>query len=276
MAVAAAVEPGAGLAHPQAQPGVTALSGQVLAVDGLPLSGVEVSIDGTAAKGQTDSTGRFLLTGVPSGHQIMVIEGDHVAGGKRYGDYEAGVQLTAHRTTMLDYTIWLTPLDPAGDQAIPSPTRHETRIKTSQIPGLEVRIPAGTVITDAHGAAVRKLNITAIPVDRPPSRCHHSSQVPLYFTVQPGRAYHEQARADHLSRTGATSRPAQRVPFWNYEQTAAAGTSTAPEPSAPNGKQVIPDPSTPGLGVHGRDDLRNTKTTREKGQAKAPGRRRPS
>src|SRR5467141_2121965 len=48
----------------QAEPGVTAFSGQVLKVNGQPLANVTIQIDEHAVR--TDSTGRFLLAGVPS------------------------------------------------------------------------------------------------------------------------------------------------------------------------------------------------------------------
>ena len=75
---------------------------------------------------------------------MLVVEGESVPGHERYGTYEVGIDLTAHKTTILPYTIWLTPLNPAGDHNIASPTPRETRLTTPQIPGLEVRLPKGT------------------------------------------------------------------------------------------------------------------------------------
>ncbi len=80
-------------------------------------------------------------------------------------------------------------IDTANAVKIESPTRRETVITTPRMPGLELHLPPGTVITDDHGKPVRELSITPIPVDRPPFPLPVGVQVPLYFTIQPGGAY---------------------------------------------------------------------------------------
>jgi hypothetical protein len=61
---------------------------------------------------------------------------------------------------------------PAPDVAyavtIPSPTTTETILRMPPIPGLEVRLPTGTVIRDSDGQVVGELMITEIPIGRPP------------------------------------------------------------------------------------------------------------
>ncbi len=225
----------------QGPEGETALAGQVLALDGLPLAGVRLSVEGTYAATESDSGGRFLLSGLPAGHQVLVIEGDTVPGHESYGTYETGVELAAGRTTVLQYTIWLTPLDRAGDHRIASPTTHEVRLTTPQIPGLEVRLPAGSVITAADGKVVHDLNITAVPVDRPPFPLPGFVSVPVYFTVQPGRAYVSKGAQivypnwDHLP-------PGQRVDFWDYDADKRGWYVYGEGTVTPDGRQVMPDP----------------------------------
>ncbi len=235
------VSPWVSLPRLQAFDGATALSGRVLAQNGLPLGGVRVAIEGTYLAATTDEAGRFLLSGAPAGHQVLVIEGESTRAHQRYGSYETGVQIKAGETTVLPYTIWLTPLDPAGDRDIVSPTTRETRITTPQIPGLEVRLPAGTVIHDAAGHVVRKLNITAIPVDRPPFPLPFFSEVPIYFTVQPGRAYLSKG-ARIVYPNYSHLRPGSRVDFWNYDPTGRGWYIYGQGTVTPNGKQVVPDP----------------------------------
>jgi RHS repeat-associated protein len=218
----------------------TALAGQALKLNGLPLAGLHVAVVGTYAGAVTDSSGRFLITGLPAGHQVLVVEGGTVAG-QRYGTFAMGVQLAAEKDTTLDAPIWMTPLDPAGDRTVASPTRRETRITTPQIPGLEVRLPAGTVIHDAAGKVVRQLNITAIPVDRPPFPLPFFSEVPIYFTVQPGRAYLSKG-AQIVYPNYAHLRPGARVDFWNYDPTGRGWYIYGQGTVTPNGKQVVPDP----------------------------------
>ncbi len=234
--------PWASLTQLQGQAGATALSGQVLAQNGLPLAGVRVAIEGTYVAARTDEAGRFLLSeAVPAGHQVLVVEGESPSRHERYGTYETGVDIAAHTTTVLPYTIWLTPLDPAGDRRVASPTRRETRITTPQIPGLEVRLPAGTVIHDSAGKVMRQLNITAIPVDRPPFPLPFFSEVPIYFTVQPGRAYLSKG-AQIIYPNYTHLRPGARVDFWNYDPTGRGWYIYGQGTVTQNGKQVVPDP----------------------------------
>jgi RHS repeat-associated protein len=225
----------------QGAPGTTGLAGQALAISGLPLAGVRVSLEDSAVSTETDSAGRFLLAGVPSGHQVLVIDGETVPGNGRYGSYETGVELTEHETTTLNYTIWLTPLDKVGDKRIDSPTKRETRLTTPRVPGLEVRIPAGTVIEDDAGHIVKKLNISPIPVDRPPFPLPPFVSVPLYFTVQPGQAYLSKG-AQIVYPNWTHLPPGQRVDFWNYDPDDRGWYVYGHGSVTSDGKQVMPDP----------------------------------
>jgi len=233
--------PWAKVASLQAPYGVTALSGQVLKLNGLPLAGVHVSLEDTTASAMTDQAGRFLLAGdLTAGHHVLIVEGDSMPGGRRYGTYEVGVQLVASRTKILEYTIWLTPLDPVGDRHVDSPTKREVSLTTPQIPGLEVKIPAGSVITDASGHVVRKLNMTAIPVDRTPFPLPPFVSTPLYFTLQPGRAY--LSKGAQIVYPNVSHLPAgQRVPFWNYDADGRGWYIYGYGTVSPNDNQVVPD-----------------------------------
>ena len=230
------------LGIPPLQPAIetTALSGQALEVGGLPLAGMRVSIEGTQVAAETDEAGRFLLGGAPAGKQVLLIDGESVPG-KRYGTYEVAVELKEGETTELDYTIWLTPLDEAGDLHVASPTEHEASLKTPRIPGLEVKIPAGTTITDAAGREVTDLNITAIPVDRAPFPLPPFVAVPVYFTVQPGRAYLSKG-ARFVYPNWAGLAPGQRVDFWNYDPEDRGWYVYGRGTVTPDGEQVAPDP----------------------------------
>ncbi len=235
--------PWARIAPLEGLPGETAVSGQVLAQDGLPLVGVHVAIEGTYIAAQTDQAGRFILTGhVASGHHVLLVTGEGLPTGQRYGTYQIGLRITAHRTSILPYTIWLTPLDPAGNWHVDSPTTRETRLTTPQIPGLEIRIPAGSVITNRAGHIVQDLNITAIPVERPPFPLPAFVSIPLYFTAQPGATWLSKGAQIVYPNWGHQA-PGQHVDFWNYSPKQGwyvygMGTVT------PNGKQIMPDPGT--------------------------------
>jgi RHS repeat-associated protein len=174
----------------RAAPGVTAVAGQVLTLDGNPLANVTLAIEQQEVR--TDRTGRFLLTLTDSmqGHRGLEIEGETAnRGTRRYGFFEYGLTVAAGETTVLPFTIWMPRLDTAHEVVIPSPTTRETVITTPYVPGLEVHLPAGTVITGEDGKVVTRLGITPIPVDRPPFPLARNVNVPVYFTVQPGGAY---------------------------------------------------------------------------------------
>ena len=224
--------PWASLLPLQAHGGETALAGQSLTVDGRPLSGVSLSVEDTPATAKTDNTGRFLLTALPSGHHVLVVDGSTAGtAGHTFGRYEIGVDIHAGYTNVLDYTIWMTASIIPASCISAGPTAHETVLTNPKLPGLEVRIPAGTVLTDDKGKPVTTLSLTPVPVDRPPFPLPANVVTPLYFTVQPATTYlskgaqiiypnstHEPAGA--ASRSGTTTR------------TARAGTSTGKAPSA--------------------------------------------
>jgi hypothetical protein len=96
----------------QAKEGETALAGQTLMLDGKPLDNVTLRIGNSTA--QSDNTGRFLLTDIPSGHQVLTIDG-RTANRNRsvYGIFRVGVEIKQGKTTALEYTIWMSKLDVA-------------------------------------------------------------------------------------------------------------------------------------------------------------------
>jgi len=172
----------------RAAPGETALSGQVLKLNGWPLEHVTLEIDGR--KVHTDDTGRFLLRSLAPGHHVLWIDAttanhDDV----RYGVYEVGTTIHAGKTNVLNYTIWMTKLDMAYAVNIPSPTTGETVITNPNLPGLELHLPAGTVITDRYGKVEHQVGITPILLDKTPFPLPAGVVVPIYFTIQPGGAY---------------------------------------------------------------------------------------
>lgn len=170
----------------QAPNGETALAGQVLTLHGRALANVTISVGNEAV--QTDQTGRFLLTRLQPGKFVLSIDGATAQqGNRRYGFYQVQVNIEKHKTNVLTYTVWSSVLDTAGTINLPSPTLQETVLKSPNIPGLELRIPAGTVIRDHQGKVLTQLNMTAIPTDRPPFPIPGVG-VPVYFTIQPGGA----------------------------------------------------------------------------------------
>ena len=239
------------LAPLQAPPGVTAISGRVLTLDGRPLPDVTLAIDGDAST-RSDRTGRFLLVIKPEGpaRRVLKIDG-HTAnhGNRRYGFFEYGTTVTPGQTNVLPFTSWMPKLDRTHVVTIPSPTTSEIIVTTPYIPGLELHIPPATVIRGEDGKPVTEVGITPIPVDRPPFPLAKNVVVPVYFTVQPGSAYVQTSGA---GLKGAWlvypnyrhDSPGQRLQFFHYEPEVRGwyiygmGTVTA------NADQVQPDATT--------------------------------
>lgn len=228
------------------RPGTTSISGQALKLNGRPLANVAMSVGGRTAR--TNANGEFILTNVPSGHQVLVIDGSASGlGGRQYGRYEYGMTVEAGKINALPFTVWMTRLDTQDTMGVSSPTQAMTVLTSPHIPGLELRIPAGTVIRNAAGKVVTAINMTAIPTDQPPFPIP-PVPVPTYFTIQPGGAHLEGANgqvsqgAQLIYPNFSKAAPGTRIDFWNYDATAKGwyiygrGTVTA------DGKQVMPDP----------------------------------
>jgi YD repeat-containing protein len=231
-----------------APPGVTALAGQVLQLNGQPLQNVTLQIGNFRAR--SDATGRFLIINIPAGHQVMWIVGDSANhGGATYGIYEDGVDITVKQTNVLKYTIWMTALDTAHTVAIPSPTLSETVVSSPLLPGLELHLPAGTVIHDWYGKVVTQINITPIPVAQPPFPLPAGVQVPIYFTIQPGGAYLQGYDQSNKSAGARLFYPntyhlpaGARFDFWNYDADQKGWYVYGQGSVSPDTKQIVPDP----------------------------------
>jgi len=227
----------------QAPPGVTALAGQVLTLDGKPLRNVTLQISGAWVQTTTDQTGRFLLQPITRGHQVLRIDG-RTAGttAKIYGIFRVGVDVMGGQTDVLGYTIWMPKLDTEHAVNIASPTNTDVSATTPHIPGLELQLPAGTVIRGVDGETVTEVSITSIPVDRPPFPLPSGINVPVFFTTQPGGAQIIPPRARVIYPNYTNEAPGSRIDFWNYDPEDKGwyiygrGTVTA------DGKRVVPDP----------------------------------
>lgn len=206
----------------KAPDGVTAISGQLLRLNGQPLAGATLKAGDIETR--SDRSGRFLVEGTASGRVELVIDGRSAgSAGRIYGVFRVGVDVKAGATHILPYTSWMPRIDTANAMTIPSPTSAETIVRTPLIPGLEVRLPAGTVIRDIDRKVAREVSITPIPVDRPPFPLPAGVDVPIYFTIQPGGAYLEgvtsgwPAGARVIYPNYHALRPATEAEFWNYD-----------------------------------------------------------
>jgi YD repeat-containing protein len=239
----------------QAQAGVTALSGQVLDLKGEPLTNVtlQMGYGSKNIKVKTNDTGRFLIEYAEPGWSELMIDGRQGHNPKSqlddpkwgYGIFEYGLDITEGRTTVLPFTIWLPKIDVTSTATIPSPTTSEIVVTTPKISGLEVHIPADTVIYDYEWKVTNQLNITRIPQDRTPFPLPKGVVTPALFTIQPGGGYVRGSKGVSLvypNYTNIPLLPGTRLEFWHYDPGYQGwyvyGLGTVTE----EGRQVVPDP----------------------------------
>ncbi|NPC70708.1 type IV secretion protein Rhs [Corallococcus exiguus] len=228
----------------QAAPGVTALSGRVLRLNGKPLAGVRIVVRGVAT--MTDAQGRFLVEGLKPGGQTLEVNGQTAnRGAVRYGLFFMHVEIKEGITNPLGHTVWMTRLDPQGTVSIPSPTTEEVAVTTPAIPGLELRLPPGTVVRDRAGNLLTEINITPLPINQAPFPLPNL-EMPLYFTLQPGDARFEGlspgfsgAKLYYANYRGEL--PGAKANFWSYDANASGWFAYGLGSVSADGRQVIPE-----------------------------------
>jgi len=177
--------------NPSAAPGVTALVGQALKLNGQPLSGVTVSMGNQSTV--TDDNGEFLLTNIPSGEPpgqspVLQIDGRSASTvNTQYGRYFYQIHVKAGKVNGMRQPIWMVQLDTSHAIQLASPTTMDTVISNPLLPGLEVHLPAGAVIRDADGKIVTQVSLTPVPSDQLPFPMPYG-ELPVYYTLQPGGA----------------------------------------------------------------------------------------
>ncbi len=238
--------------------GITALSGETRTVAGKYLPDVTFTLDcgGKTAASKSDSVGRFLILSPGSGHCVLEMDGTTAhLDGEDYGRFFPGVDLIAGKTNILPYTVWMTPIDHAHEITIPSPTMTELVVTNPRLKGLELHIPAGTVIRDYNGTAVTRLGMTRIPVRRPPFPLPLNVPVPIYFTIQPGGSFVEVGGSRYTNGKGAQLiyPNAHRAPagtpfnFWDYDPEGRGWYTYGSGHVDKTRKSIVPDP---GVVIH--------------------------
>jgi RHS repeat-associated protein len=148
------------------RPGETALSGQVLRLNGEPLANVTFAIG--AVETRSDRTGRFLLRGVPTGRQGLLMDGSTAnTPGRTYGSFFPGVDIAAGKTTVLSWTVWMPVIDMAHAVELPVPTAGPMVVTSPRIPGLEVHIPGNVILQTSEGP-LTVMSLTRLSTERPP------------------------------------------------------------------------------------------------------------
>ncbi|WP_406730103.1 RHS repeat-associated core domain-containing protein [Streptomyces sp. NBC_01794] len=234
----------------RAPPGATVLTGRVLKLDGTALAKVTVSVGKKTTR--TDRTGRFLLAGISPDATTVVVDGSSANTRQRsYGRFDIRIHPVPGRSVDLSFPVWMTPLDTKHTLRFEAPARTDLVLKTPQIPGLEVRLPKGSVVRDEHGKTVTELGITAIPIDRPPFPLPDNGVVPVYFTVQPGGTYVFPKGAQVIYPNYTHEAPRTPVEFMDYDPRKKGWYVYGRGQVSADGRQVVPDAKTRVWAFHG-------------------------
>ena len=163
----------------------SSVAGQVKLIDGQAVSHVQITL-GTVIT-YTDAQGRFTLAGVPTGRQSIFVDGSTANHpGYEYGQFLVGVDVVRGGVTQLPYRMYLPRILARDKIELSSPTTQDMVVTHPDIPGLEIHIPAGTVIHDHNGKIVTELAVVPTPVDRAPFPV--PVNFPVYFSIQPSGA----------------------------------------------------------------------------------------
>ena len=231
---------------------MTAISGRVLSTDGRPLGSVLV-VDGRS-RTVTDTSGRFLLEEPPTGQSVMILDarGAVVANDtylSDYGYYSIRVTAAENQTTQLPFTDWLPKIDHQHAVGITSPLVAPIAVSTPTVPGLELQIPKGAVITDPDGKLVTQVSITSVPSRRPPYPLPRNVTVPTYYTIQPGGSVLSSADGSWLGAqliypNFSHGLPGARATFWHYDPDKTGWAPYGAGKVSRDGQHIQPDQMT--------------------------------
>ncbi len=197
---------------PQAPPGVTCVMGHVVDDYYWGLPNVTIRLGRKAIR--TNSSGYWMLTDVPSGYQMYMIDG-------RSADYEdthypialVEWEFQPNQLNVLPYEAYLPVLDAAHTTRIDP--NHETVHTTPLIPGLEIHVLAHTTITSVDGLPVTEITTTRVPFDKPMYPMGLIQDFGNHFTLQPGGAVcSKQVRVVYNNPSKFTA--GTRVQLWEY------------------------------------------------------------
>lgn len=224
--------------------GTSTLAGRILASkDDAPLSGAVVKLGALSAT--TDASGNFLLTTVPNGPQVLLIDGPSDAYPK---DLPVPVTITANQANTLSYPVYLHEVSQEYFPLIPG---QATVVQPPDIPDFSLIIPAGTTIMGWDNQPNTKVSVTRVPIDRhplPPLPPDVSAPWVYMFNFgKPGGGYPSRP-IPTIFPNEMGSPPGTRVDLWYYDESPTPdvnsnqwkiyGQGTVSE----DGRQIVPDP----------------------------------
>lgn len=233
-----------------AQGGQTAVSGQMLRVDGTPIPDVIVKVQTPSGPIQTqaDAAGNFLLQQVPAGTVQLMIDANAAVPG--YPMYAADVVATAGQVTVLP-PFRITP-PPPPERFTPIANGSADQVITDpRFPGVAITLPAGVTITGWDGVlktrlAVERLTPDRLPVPPPPGPTRSLYQ--LFFGTPMGGV--PSAPIPIALPNDLDLDPGDEAELWYYDASPMGGPGTwrlaGTGTVSPDGSRIV---SNPGVGI---------------------------
>jgi len=163
--------------------GVTALTGLVLNTDKLPIKGVTIRVGDSSTT--TDESGNFLLENPPTGEKVVLIDGFTASTDTaKYPTIPITMNIIAGQTNSLPFIPHFHAQK--NYNFTPINRTRETIAEDPDVPGLQLRIPAGVDIIGWDGnpntqVSIVKVPIDALPVPPPPPNVQGRSVYMFYF-----------------------------------------------------------------------------------------------
>jgi len=147
--------------------GLTTLSGQILDEEAQPVEGALIKLG--LAQVSTDEGGNFLLQNPPVGaNQLLLIDGTPAsAPGKSLPAIPLTVTIVAGQANALRYTPYLHFQKTTGLVNIAN-SAVERLVTDPDLPGFQLRIPAGAQIIGWDGQPNTQMSVRRVPMDRLP------------------------------------------------------------------------------------------------------------
>ncbi len=219
--------------------GTTAVTGRILTAESLPqpIPGVTVVLGGATTF--TDAAGNFVLQQAPPGPNLLFVDGRTASTPTaQFPIVETQITVNATGPTRVPFIIYLPKLDTANAVNLPTDAggtvTQDFTVTTPAIPGLEIKIPAGTRIIGPDGNPVTKIIVTPVPIDRSPMPFPPGITFPTLFAIHPGGSVPSQPLA--ISFPNVT----EAAPGATFEWCSAARRRSPTPPATPSSSRRGP------------------------------------
>ena len=159
----------------------TRVSGVVHDNQNEPVPGATMKIHGTSLQTATDAQGQFTITGAPVGNVRLLLDASTIVRPGKWSDMEYDLVTFAGADNNIGMPIIILPLNEGKE----SSGVEDVSITLPEVPGFELKIPAGTKLTFPDGSTSGKVSVTQVHSDKVPMVPEDGMQPRLFVTIQP-------------------------------------------------------------------------------------------